>query len=402
MALSSFAAALLGGAGSSDTSRASLLIDGKRFDFWTEVEIVRSIDAFSTVGFSAPFEADRKEFRATFRPFSFKPVKVLVGTEGLFTGTMLGIDPRIEPDSKSVAVTCYGKPGVLCDCEPPASAYPLEFNGMDIIQIANQICAPFGITASVEQASIARDGATVDAEFFKKPVIRGKRGGIKGGKGSKFARLALKPGDDIHGFLVGLAKQRALVMADDEDGNVLFRNSIQPGDPVVTLIEGQAPLISVTPTFNPQECFSEITSFKDATRGHKGAKYTEVNPLATGLVRPKSFNPDDTDPSAAADAAKGFLARMFGNMVGWVVELPTWRDPQGKLFRPNTTLKLTAPDAMIFRPTELLIRSVTLRQKADDTSCALGVVLPGAFSGDVPDSLPWDDDDLASLRGLAH
>ena len=65
--------------------QVSLLIDKKLFAYWSDLEIKLSIDSFDTVGFSAPFEPDRQEFRETFRPFSFKPIQVLVAGEPIFT-----------------------------------------------------------------------------------------------------------------------------------------------------------------------------------------------------------------------------------------------------------------------------------------------------------------------------
>lgn len=83
---------------------------------------------------------------------------------------------------------------------------------------------------------------------------------------------------------------------------------------------------------------------------------------------------------------------MFGNMVSYVVEgIPTWRDPKGNLWRPNTTITLKAPEAMIYRETEFLIRNVTLRQDAQSKTATLGLVLPGAFSGETPSRLPFEE-----------
>jgi prophage tail gpP-like protein len=77
--------------------------------------------------------------------------------------------------------------------------------------------------------------------------------------------------------------------------------------------------------------------------------------------------------------------------------MPGWRDPQGDLWQPNKTMLLTAPRAMIYRRTELLIRSVTLRQKADVETASLELCLPGAFNGKTPDFMPWDEPITAGL-----
>jgi hypothetical protein len=52
-----------------------LLLDGERFEHWDDIELVNSIDRFSTLSFSAPFQPERAEFPLAFRPFSFQPVR---------------------------------------------------------------------------------------------------------------------------------------------------------------------------------------------------------------------------------------------------------------------------------------------------------------------------------------
>jgi prophage tail gpP-like protein len=81
---------------------------------------------------------------------------------------------------------------------------------------------------------------------------------------------------------------------------------------------------------------------------------------------------------------------MFANALTIVVNVPTWRDPKGKLWKPNTTVTLLEPNAFIYKETEFLVRDVYLKQSKAEKSASLGLVLPGAFSGSAPAELPWD------------
>ncbi len=183
---------------------------------------------------------------------------------------------------------------------------------------------------------------------------------------------------------------------------MLFWKTISRGVPVVDFVAGTPPLGPVKANFSPQDFHSQITGYAPARRGKKGGVSTALNPfLGTGLeagtapineYRPLSCKFNDTERADAPDSAKAMLGRMLGNMVSWDIDdLPTWRDPSGKLWDPNTALTLLAPGAMIYKQSELLIREVKLRQSAEKLSASLNVVLPGAFSGDVPDTLPWLD-----------
>jgi prophage tail gpP-like protein len=154
--------------------KVSLVIDGESFDNFTEVEFNRSIDTFSTMGFLAPFEADRKEFRKLFRPFTYRSVNGLIADKVQFTGTLMTPDPQITESSKSVAVSCYSLPAVMCDCCPPGGAYPLEFAGHTILQIAQTLASKFGLIAKLDE-NVSDDES--DHAFQKAKLKRGPRGG---------------------------------------------------------------------------------------------------------------------------------------------------------------------------------------------------------------------------------
>lgn len=353
--------------------RVSIVIDGHEWTHWNELELHLSLDSHATAGFNAPFEPERRAFRDTFRPFSFKDVVVYVDGERLFTGTLVDVKPNTDAGSRTVSVSCYSKAAILEDCCPPSELAPVEANGLTLRQIAERLAAPFGI----EVAMTAADGAP-----FKRVNSRQRRANNKA-----------EQDQSIQDFLVDLARQRGLVITSDPDGALLFTRSVAPGHPVVRLEEGVPPLLSVTPTFSPQSYFDEITGFTSAKRGRLGSKYTErVERLSGGALRTLSFRLDDIEKADAVGAVRAKMARMFANIVQYVVGVPTWRDPEGTLFRPNTTLTLKAPGAMVYHDTELLLRDVYLKTSANERTASIGLVLPGAFSGEQPPlPLPWED-----------
>ena len=337
------------------------MIGERRWHAWESVEIHRQLDSFSTVAITAPFEHDRAEFREAFRPFSFTPAMVTAGGEVLFMGTVVDVNPALDPSKRTVQATAYSRPAVLADVNPPSSAYPLELNGLKLKRIAETLVAPFGLEV------------VMDAD-----------------EGAPFRRVAIKPDQIVHSFLVELAQQRGLVISDTNFGALRFLKSDNGGAPVAQLKEGEPPLSAVNPTFSPRSYFSEITGLAKTRAGRGGSGHTEVNRHLTGVVRPHTFTLGDTDDADVPTATKAKLGRMFGNMLAIGVDLPTWRDPSGKLWAPNTSLTLEAPGAMIYGPTRFLVRGVTLRQEAHSQSTTLDLVLPGAFSGEVPEELPWD------------
>ena len=339
----------------------AILIDGKRFRFWDKVRITRSIDTMDTVEFGAPFDSEAPGFRETFRPFSFKPVVITVGGTPLFTGTMVAVNPVVENAQKVISVSGYSLPGVLNDCTSPASSFPLEYDNQGLREIATALAAPFGISVD-----------------------------FQADQGAVFERVASEPGKKVLAFLTELAKQRNLIISSSSRGKLVFLQSAESGQPVARLQQGSAPVLSVTPFFSPQEYYSHITGIEPVVVGLAGSQFTVKNPRLLGVTRPLTFNAPDTldaDVKAAVEAKAG---RMFGSMASYSVRVATWRDPNGKLWEPNTLVKLLAPDAMVYNEYEFIIRSIEFSRDRATETATLNLVIPGSFSGKIPEALPWD------------
>jgi prophage tail gpP-like protein len=350
----------------------TVTIDGKEYAYWADLEITQSIDNHATVGFNAPFEPERKAFRDTFRPFTFKPLHVDVDGERLFTGTLVDVNPKAVPTNRTVAISAYSKAAVLADCTIPPSLLPFETNGLSLRQIAQRLISPFGLDVVVT----APEGTPFKRVNTKSRKVDGKA----------------EADQKVQDFLAELAKQRVLILSSTKLGDLLMQESVATGNPVAVLEEGTAPLIEVTAAFNPQSYYSEITGYTSHKRGQTGAKYTERNQrLAGGVLRPYGFKLDDVEKADAPAAVRAKLGRMYGGFCSYVLQVPTWRDPNGKLWEPNTTIVVKYPSAMIYNRYEFLIRDVVLKRSADEETASIGLVLPGAFSGEAPATLPWED-----------
>lgn len=362
----------------------SLLINGKEFVFWTEVSITRAIDSIDAITFGAPFDYTAPDFKENFKPFSYNPVAITINNETLFTGTMVGHDPQLDADSKQIQISCYAKCGVLQDCTAPVEALPLEFNNLNLRDIAAKL-----------------------ASYFKINVV------FEDDPGPVFDRVACDPDKKIYEFLTELAKQRGFVISSDENGDLLFWKSSE-SLPVAILQQGQSPLIDVTPAFNQQEYYSDLTGLAPVevdkapakktvkTKKEKKDEKTTKQPKApkkyqkfsveddTEVFRPLSFKIDDIDGADVETATKAKLARMLGNMAAYEANVSTWRDTNGKLWAPNTRIKLFAPDAMIYTEYEFEIKQVEFTQNDTEQKARLTLSLPGSFSGEPPEVFPWE------------
>lgn len=338
-----------------------IFIDGKHFKYWQELQVVRSVDCVSSVIFTAPFDADAANFRETFAPLSFKSIVVTVGGSPLFTGILIDVDPSVSESGKTVTVTAYATPGVLSDCTAPPSLYPeLEYEGQTLPEIARTLSTPFGI-------DIVYNGVP----------------------GAAFEWVAIEPTDTIMAFLTKLAAQRSRVITDTPSGGLLFQQSAAAGSPVAKLIQGEPPLLSVEPRFNPQQYYSHVTGLESSDVGTDGSQYTIRNSLLAGVLRPHTFVSSDVTNGDIPTATAAKMGRMYANAASYTAAVNTWRTKSGVLWTPNSTVVVQAPDAMIYSEYEFLIRSVRYLRTDTKTQAILELVMPGAFQGEIPETLPW-------------
>lgn len=348
-------------AAASSQNEVALLIDGVRFRGWSGLRLRRSLDTMDALEFFAPFDSSSAEVRDTFRPFSFKPLVLTVGGSALFTGTLVGVVPVVDATRKAVKVSGYSVPGVLEDCTAPASRYPVEFNKQALPAIARALAEPFGLAVS-----------------FTAPP------------GAAFERVALNPHQSVLSFLSDLARQRGFILSSTTDGALLFQRSAAASRPVASLRQGASPVVSVTSQFHPQRYYSHVTGLAPELVGAAGSQYTVKNPHVSGAVRPLVFTSPDVQGGDIETAVAAKAARMFGNMASYKIQVDTWRDSAGALWAPNTTVSLEAPDAMVYGPYDFLVRSVDFHRDSGGETAALDVVMPGAFSGEIPGRLPWE------------
>lgn len=345
----------------------SVSVGGRVLEGWTDVSFTRSMDAFGAFQLSTVWDPSNADLRQALRPFTYPEVAIHEGGTLLYTGTLLAPTPSQTANSQTVNLTGYSLPGVLVDCTPPIGALPLERVDLNLQQIAEELLRPFGLVVQFDTEA-----------------------------GPAFEREAMKPTEKILQYMIGLAKQRQILITDTPEGSCRFQTEVPAGSPVAVLTEGEPGIDEITPNFSPQAYYSHVTSQAPAQfaflASNAGTAYTVANGRLPDVLRPLTFQAADTNAGDAKVAAEAKAGRMFANAVSYSAGVPDWVVPvTGKLWEPNTTIRVTAPGAMIYRPYEFLIRSVSYRRTATRKTAVLDLVLPGTFRGEVPEVLPWDE-----------
>ena len=340
----------------------SILVDGLRFRFWESITIHESMDRVSTFSMVVPFDPSIPELRTSFQPFSFKQISVFVSGQIFFRGYMVAIQPSLSALRQVVTVGGYALTGVLGDCTASPAEYSVEFNSQFFNEIADAIIRPFGLSTELLEDV-----------------------------GAVFERVAIKPEQKVLPFLIDLAQQRNLLLSSNANGQLRISREIEGGIPSAILNQGDSNVISVSPSFESQLYYSHITGLEPVSVGADGSSYTVNNPRLNGAFRPFVFTVKDTGAADLKDAVDVKAGHMFANIASFDVKVPTWFDPNGTLWRPNSLLKLTAPGAMIYNDYTFLIRDVKFDRINSGSSATLTLVLPGSFRGVIPERFPWEE-----------
>jgi prophage tail gpP-like protein len=341
----------------------SLIIDGKKFTGFTGYEINLNYDSFDTFSFSAPYDIAQKELKAAILPFAFKNCEVYYLGELLFKGTLLTPDPELQSEATEITLQGYPLCAILNDCTVPPTKYPADYLNVTIQDIADPIAETYGIKVMYPD-----------------------------GPGESFPDVSYEPTETVLGFLLKLAQQRKLLFSNDENGRLVFFKA-KKESVFMSFKEGNSPLVSITPQFNAQDFFSHITGHTKTDSEQDSLSFTWENSylIGKGIIRHKTIMIDDAITSSDLEnAVKAYAGRMYADCVSYSLHCDTHVNEKGKVFKKGMTVCIQAPGAMITRQTNFIARNIKLLRTAEARTSELSLVLPGSFTEELPEALPWD------------
>lgn len=341
----------------SQRDRFEIRVAGEKLQGFAGFSLRRSFDRVSECAFAVTWDHRSETLRRLFPPLSQQELTVsLASGEELMTGFLVVSAPQLTEEGMTLPLAGYGRPGVLQKGRLEATK---EFKGLQFGQIAPQVVSPFEL----------------DFE-------------LRGEDGPSIASIALEADKQPWEFLAQLAGERDIFLTDNPAGQVLAWRPVEVGSPVVEYEEGQPPLGPVGVTIS-DDWYSEVVGISGAKRGRGGKSHIEKNPYYKGTPKPLTYETNHVKPADLPRAVKAKLGRILGNAMSWTIQVPGIRDPSGTIFRPNTTLRLKAPNSFVYRSTEFLVRDVEFSDTEGELSSTLTLAMPGAFGAELPEKPPW-------------
>lgn len=357
-------------------------------------------------------------FLEIFPPFSFRACSVYYDNYSfeMMRGILLNSVPSMSEYGYVLNITIASAACILNDCNVNIASpiAKLEFKNATLYDIVNSVAN------------------AIPCAFFPESL----------GTKYKFDKVAIEPDQIIFDFLTNLAQSEGILITDNTyemqerltkstaDGGLVL-HKIQNTLPVCSLREDEAPFISASPSFNPQQYFSKIicltpvTVKQDSTKRKSKKKTTTKNkrgeyPLKDVEI-PKSLEKIITgndgfmtyrthvfkaqaEKNKTIDAykeAKAKYGRMLANSVNYQITVQGHKNPQTKkLFKKADIISVYAPHSAIMQPCNFVIKELELnRTVAGGDVSTLTLALIDAYTDniDIPNlfnNLPFFKNDV--------
>lgn len=319
----------------------------------------------STFGFKFYFDPKNQEHIELACVTHFHEVTVKHNNETLLTGVMVPQSFSQSSKKELASFGGYSKTGILEDCQIPPSAYPLQYDGLTLANIAQRMISPFKKNYNLEMA--------ID------PSVSGKMN-------KSIPTATSGETQTIKDFLSSLAVDKDIIITHDELGRLLFTEAKTESDPILDfdLTKGSIPGTTFKLEYDGQGMHSHITVLKDANdEGGNAGEYTIRNPYVVGSVyRPRVSNQTSGDDIDTSDAARKMLGdelrgvRLTITTDRWVVD--------DKILKPNNIITIKAPELYIFRKERFFIESINYTGDEKGTTATLNCVLPEVYNKKTP------------------
>ncbi|MBU8538732.1 phage baseplate assembly protein [Falsiroseomonas tokyonensis] len=326
----------------------ALLVDGRLYSSWTDIRVTRGLEQASAA-FAFGIARGWEGAGEVWPVLPFAKVELRFGDDLVLTGHIDRMDANIAADSSSVTIAGRSLTGDLVDCMPHING--TEFRRTGLVAIARALAAPIGIQVVEE----------VDC-------------------GEPFALERFERTDTAWQIIERLARMRGVLATDDAEGRlVLTRALTRRASGALVLGEN---IISASAEIDGGKRFRKYLVLSQSPSA--AARQVEIdepeqlpNGGAQSAIVATAEDPEvprnrlrimraEGDGTAADARARALWAAATSRAQGLAlrVEVPGWRQPDGRLWQVNEVTSVNIPWLQLEH--DLLVKEVefTLNAKA--------------------------------------
>ena len=337
--------------------RLSLTVAGKVHEGWTEVRLTRGIERLAADLTLAVTERRR----AVGKPWVIRPgdaCEVRIGGDLVITGWVDTYAPSLDATGHRVEIAVRSRTADLADCAAIVPGGRLA--GLDLVQLARTLAAPFGLDAECD----------TDA-------------------GAPFRVVQVEQGETVFDLLERHARLRGVLLTDTPEGHVRITRagSTKAGD---ALVQG-ANILKAGAEIGQAERFSAyiVLAQQQGVAGAAGTAAAgvrgEVRDKGIRRHRPRVIVAEgQADPATARRRAEWDMARRRGRGSKATITVAGWRQSGGSLWQANQRVAITAPWLSLDEATEFVIGEITYTLDEGGSLAELTCMPPEAFTPEPP------------------
>jgi prophage tail gpP-like protein len=336
-----------------------LRIKNKKVEFYNDFKLKLSYDSIaSSFNFNYYLDPENPLHVDLSHVGHYHKCSVEYENQTLLSGRLISLGFKTGPRKEFTGLSGYSLPGVLNDCSIAPEDYPLQTNGLSLLEIARKFTSRFGISIQVDN---------IVSSVMNAPI----------------EETTAKEGQTVYAYLRDLCNSRNVIMSHTLDGKLLFTRATPQKTPVMDFGEG-LPGLEYSLKFNGQQLHSHITVMKEADdEGGNAGQTTIRNPFVPFTFRPKVITQDSGSDIDTETAAKTALASELKN-IKIQISMEGWEDSNGDLLLPGKIVSILNKDLFIFERTNLFVESVEFSGDSKQKTSVLECVLPSVYDGSNP------------------
>jgi len=323
----------------------------------------------SSFSFSFYFDPNNPAHKELACVSHFHDCTIEHNNEVLITGFAIFQGFTKSPTKQLATISGYSKPGWFEDCQIPPEIYPLQSDGVSLLNIATRATSPWGPSTKY------KIGIKVD------DIVSDK-------VNKAFKKSTASETTTIANYLRELAQQKQIIISHDNLGNMLFTQADTDKDPILSFDfrDGMIPGTEFNLDFDGQSIHSHITVLRQAsTEGGNAGQYTIRNPYAPVVYRPKVVNQSSGDDIDTREAALRELSKELEN-IKLTIDTDRWVI-DGKIIKPNNMITIYSPELFVWQKSDFFIRSIDFVGNETQTTAKINAVLPEVVNGKYPKSI---------------
>lgn len=236
-----------------DENKVSLLVKGKRYSGWLNVQIEAELMNLAR-SFSVGVTRQLNQSSLDIGIDLGDEVVVSIGSDVVLTGYVTNINIKYSARSVQINIKGFSKTIDLIECCLPTGT-PKSYKNLTLLKLLSQLAGVYGIGV-IDQVGIA-DKVSLD----------------------------MKPTDKIGDALVDLLKKKSYLLCDDENGNLVVCKPGSEGSCSDSLVYGQN-ILSGHKTLKAENLFSQYVVIG------QGANPDSTRPITDNQLKREATNPD--------------------------------------------------------------------------------------------------------------